>query len=108
MARSVETQMNRSGSHQNNVNFCSVEILSETLSGICEGDPLSPPKGEAAQGGNPPWPPLFLAIFTHKIHYPFDAPRGEGRRDPERPWLYRNRILKSGKDFYRAKISKKN
>ncbi len=27
------------------------KICMATLNGICEGDPLSPPKGEAAQGG---------------------------------------------------------
>jgi len=33
----------------------SIEILFfKTLSGICEGDPLTPPEGEAAQGGDPP------------------------------------------------------
>ena len=36
--------------------YGSVEIPSSFLSwrGICEGDPLSPPVGEAAQGGRPP------------------------------------------------------
>jgi hypothetical protein len=32
----------------------SVEILCFSLSGNCEGDPLSPPKGDVAQGGKPP------------------------------------------------------
>jgi hypothetical protein len=35
--------------------FSSVEIiLLSQRSGIYEGDPLSPPEGEAAQGGRPP------------------------------------------------------
>jgi len=63
--------------------------------------PSLPQRGRQPKGVIP-LDPQFLAIFTHKIHYLFDAPRGEGRRDPERPWLYRNRILESGKDFYRA------
>jgi len=34
--------------------YCFVEIICPLLSGTWESDPLSPPKGEAAQGGTPP------------------------------------------------------
>ena len=57
----------------------SVEILVlwflVTLCGNYESDPLSPPEGEAVQGGKPPCPPLY----GH-------APRGEPRRGREHPW----------------------
>ena len=48
--------------------------------------------------GQAPLTPIF-AIFTYKMHYLVHAPRGEGRRDPERPWLHRNRIQKGGSGF---------
>jgi len=43
--------------------------LNKALSGICEGDPLSPPEGEAAQGGMPPRPPV-LYHFSQRILHP--------------------------------------
>jgi hypothetical protein len=71
----------------------SVEIPSSFLSwrGNCEGDPLSPPVGEAAQGGQAPltsksnW--IFLLRCRRTIHS--YAPRGEPRRGGERLWLHR-------------------
>ena len=68
---------------------------------ICEGDPHSPPEGEASQGGKSPLTPLSdFFLMPDKGN----TPRGEGRRDPERPWLHRNRIQGGGLDFYRATI----
>jgi hypothetical protein len=37
--------------------------MNKALSGMCEGDPLSPPEGEAAQGGGAPGAPRFLFFF---------------------------------------------
>ena len=43
--------------------------LNNALSGICEGDPLSPPEGEAAQGGHAPLTPDFELFFHKGILY---------------------------------------
>jgi len=43
----------------------------------CEGDPLSPPEGEAPQGGKPPWPPVLSFSFRH----PFTAWSTKARVD---------------------------
>jgi hypothetical protein len=49
----------------------SVEILfssdSLLLLGCLEGDPLSPPEGEAAQGEHPLDPPLFQRVSIEPI-----------------------------------------
>jgi len=44
----------REDSHNRREKIGSVEIISPSPNYICEGDPLSPPEGEAAQGDKPP------------------------------------------------------
>ena len=68
------------------------------FSGIREGDPLSPPEGEAPQGVISP-DPHFEQFSLKKSSLSLMLHKGEGRRDPGRPWLYRNRIQKGGEDL---------
>jgi hypothetical protein len=70
---------------QNKKNIGSVEILNflsclEVLC-CCEGDPLSPPEGEAAQGGYP-LTPLSCKVLDQPP-YPAKARRG-ARANPDR------------------------
>ena len=57
----------------------------------CEDDPLSPPEGEATQGGKSPLDPQFRPFFSDACLRPCST--GRGSTDPERPWLHRYPIL---------------
>ena len=48
---------------------------------IYEGDPLSPPEGEAAQGVRSPWPPCKIKVL--KQHSCPARPRQGGRATPK-------------------------
>ena len=75
--------------------------------GNCEGDPLSPAVGEAAQGGQAPLTPksgwIFLLRCRSTIHS--HAPRGEPRRGGERPWPHRYPIPVPSFSFLTSMIS---
>jgi hypothetical protein len=74
--------------------------------GNCEGNPLSPPVGEAVQGGKPPdpmsgWIFLLRCRRTIRSH----TPRGEPRWSGERPWPFRNPIPVPSFCFLKSMIS---
>ena len=79
----------------------------ETNRGNCEGDPLSPPVGEAAQGTSPldPHERLDFSFNAAEVQIHSHAPLASPRQGGERPWPHRYPITVPSFSFLRSMIS---